>query len=223
MSEADTKIPRDESRCSFCGRLESETERLFSGQPLAKKGGVPTPFTCAVCVRQAQEKTLEVRELESDDRPWAEKMVREYFVTSQIVTGKSLVDTRELPGLVAIQNGSPVGLLHFQTKGSECEVVVLISDQPRRGIGKFLLRSLEDLAHKKNWERLWLFTSNDNLSAAALFESLGWEKVPVHKGAAREARSLKPEIPEREKDGTAVEDAVEFEKRVAGESHQSTQ
>jgi GNAT superfamily N-acetyltransferase len=127
-----------------------------------------------------------------------------------------LHDVPSLPGFVAERDGVPVGLLLYRIERDECEVVVLIAAVRREGIGHALLGAIEPIARRAGCRRLWLITTNDNRSGLAFYRAVGWTQVAVHRGAIREARRLKPEIPEFGEDGTPIEDEIEFEVNLEG-------
>lgn len=155
--------------------------------------------------------SLEVRELLDGDRPWAGALVARHLGSPRIVSRGSVHDSRELRGLVAETAGESVGLLQHRLEDRQCEVVVLIAMARRAGVGRQLVGAIVDLARARGCRRLWLVTTNDNRGAAAFYRALGWRQVAVHRGAVREARRLKPEIPELAADGTPIEDEIEFE------------
>jgi GNAT superfamily N-acetyltransferase len=159
---------------------------------------------------------VEVRELGIEDRPWAERLVSDHLASPRIVSRGVLHDARALPGLVAESEGARVGLLQYRVVGEELEVVVLIAAPPRRGAGRSLLRAAERLARSRGCTRLWLITTNDNRAAISFYRATGWRQAAVHRGAVREARRLKPEIPECAADGTPIEDEIEFELLLEG-------
>jgi GNAT superfamily N-acetyltransferase len=154
---------------------------------------------------------MEARELTIDDRAWAERLVSERFASTRIVSRGILHDARRLPGLIAEREGVPVGLLQYRVVGEQFEVVVLIAVSPREGVGRLLLRAAVPLARAHGCRRLWLITTNDNRAALSFYPAVGWRQAAVHRGAMRESRRLKPEIPEFASDGTPIEDEIEFE------------
>ena len=155
---------------------------------------------------------MKARELTIDDRAWAERLVSERFASHSIVSRGVLHDARTLPGLIAESQGVAVGLLQYRVLGEQFEVVVLIAIPPRRGVGRFLLREAEPIARSHGCKRLWLITTNHNTGAIAFYRALGWHQAAIHRGAMRESRRLKPEIPEFASDGTPIEDEIEFER-----------
>ena len=79
------------------------------------------------------------------------------------------------------------------------------------GVATSLLAHAEQVARGTGCRRLWLVTTNDNLSAIAFYQARGWRQVAIHRGAVAEARRLKPEIPEFGTSGLPKEDEIEFE------------
>jgi GNAT superfamily N-acetyltransferase len=159
---------------------------------------------------------MEVRDLTDDDRGWAEGLVSRLNASSRVVSRGVLHDTRGLPGLIAERDGIRVGLLHYHVVAGQFEVVVLVADPPRQGAGRSLLGAAERVARSRGCERCWLVTTNDNRAGLSFYRAIGWRQVAVHRGAVREARRLKPEIPEFAANGTPIEDEIEFELLLRG-------
>jgi ribosomal protein S18 acetylase RimI-like enzyme len=157
---------------------------------------------------------MQVRELLESDRPWASTLVAEHFGSPRVVSRGRVHDTRAFPGLVAEIDGASAGLLQYRVHDRQCEILVLIAVKPRAGAGRRLLEAVAQVAQAHGCRRPWLVTTNDNRGAIAFYRSVGWRQVAVHRGAVREARRLKPEIPERGEGGVPIEDEVELEIRV---------
>ena len=117
----------------------------------------------------------------------------------------------DLPGFLAEEDSTPVGLLLYHTGARGFEVVVLLSLQERTGVATQLLARAEQVARGAGCHRLWLVTTNDNLSAIAFYQARGWRHVATRRGAVAAARRLKPEIPEFGTSGLPKEDEIEFE------------
>ncbi|MCC7408456.1 MAG: GNAT family N-acetyltransferase [Phycisphaeraceae bacterium] len=120
-----------------------------------------------------------------------------------------------LPGLIAECAGQPAGLLTYCIENGELEIVTLQSLTPGAGVGASLFAAARDLAVTQRCTRLWLVTTNDNTPAIAFYKRLGMTHVATHRGAAQEARRLKPQIPEFGHEGTPIEDELEFELRLS--------
>ena len=154
---------------------------------------------------------MEIRELRTSDREWSNALLCEHFDSTRVVSLGRLHDAATLPGLVAVEDDIPVGSLHYSLNGDECEVVSLVVEQLRRGIGTALLKSVVELVKSSACSRLWLVTTNDNLAAQAFYRAAGWRCVAVHEGAIARSRLLKPEIPALGIDGIPLEDEIEFD------------
>lgn len=154
---------------------------------------------------------MKIRPLLPADLPWVESLVAEHFGSSRVVSRGVLHEARALPGLVAVHAGVPVGLLQYRVHPGGCEVVVLIAAIRRQGVGRALLQAVQPVARAAGCRRLWLITTNNNQAGLAFYRTLGWTQVAVHRGAVREARRLKPEIPETDAYGAPIEDEIEFE------------
>ena len=154
---------------------------------------------------------MQIRPLQSEDREWSNALVVSHFDSPQVVSRGRLHDAGELPGLVAISEGAQVGLLLYRIDVDGFEVVVLIAERPRVGIGRALLTAALESARTAGCPKAWLVTTNDNLAAKAFYEALGWRLVAIHRGEIARSRLLKPEIPEFGLDGIPIDDELEFE------------
>src|SRR6266571_3370244 len=154
---------------------------------------------------------MEIRPVEVEDLPWVRRVVSGAFASPRIVSGGVLHVATDLPGFLAEEDGALVGLLLYHMGGREFEVVVPLSLQERAGVATHLLAQAEQVARGAGCRRLWLVTTNDNLSAIAFYQARGWRQVAIRRGSVAEARRLKPEIPEVGKNGLSKEDEIEFE------------
>jgi GNAT superfamily N-acetyltransferase len=137
-------------------------------------------------------------------------MVERHFRSTRLVTRGRLHDAKALPGLVAEWRGVPSGLLLYRLDGRQIEIVVLITEQTRRGMASRLVAALRRQAGAQGCRRIWLVTTNDNQAAIAFYRATGWQQVAIHRGAVSGARRLKPEIPQVSPAGVPIEDEIEF-------------
>jgi GNAT superfamily N-acetyltransferase len=165
---------------------------------------------------------VQIRPVTPSDRRWVTQTVSGHFASARIVSRGVLHDSNELPGLVAIQEGTPCGVLLYAIRDAECEVVVLISLVRRTGSAAELLGAVRGIARDAGCRRLWLVTTNDNQPAIDFYSGRGWFLKAVHKGAVTEARRLKPEIPHLGRNGVPIRDEFEFELLLSnsGASHE---
>lgn len=159
---------------------------------------------------------MRIRKIKADDIPWIKAIVTDCFGSPKVVSRGVLHDSGELPGFIAEEGSSRIGLLQYRIDNDECEVVILVSIERGRGVGTQLLKDVEDKATEAGCRRLWLITTNNNHSAMEFYRSAGWNQVAVHKGAVAEARKLKPEIPLVDEMGVPIEDEIEFERVLEG-------
>jgi ribosomal protein S18 acetylase RimI-like enzyme len=150
-----------------------------------------------------------VRPLRDDERDWARVRIAERWSSTIVVAHGVVYEPASLPGLVAEDDGHPVGLLTYNVEVDECEIVTIDAFDEGRGVGTALIDSIKGMGH----ERLWLITTNDNSRAQRFYEHVGFSLVRVHEGAVDHSRRLKPEIPLVSDDGTPIHDELEYEFR----------
>ncbi|MEM7019480.1 MAG: GNAT family N-acetyltransferase, partial [Pseudomonadota bacterium] len=90
-------------------------------------------------------------------------------------------------------------------------VVIMVSLKQGLGIGRQLLDAALQLAKEKGCQRAWLITTNNNSNAIKFYAANGWQQVAIHHHAVKEARRLKPELPEFDGNGVPIRDEIEFE------------
>ncbi len=161
---------------------------------------------------------VRIRDLEPDDRAWAEELLASHQGSRMTARLGELLDPLELPGLVAEADGARVGLATVhEAPGAGLELVTLHAAPQGAGVGTALLETVLQVAAASGHERLWLVTTNDNISAIHFYLRRGMRVARVHAGAVDADRALKPEIPPVNPDnGIAMHDLVELERPVAG-------
>ncbi len=107
-------------------------------------------------------------------------------------------------------------MLTYRVDAGACEITMIESFDPGRGIGSALLRAVVDAARAAGADRVWLVTTNDNLRARAWYERRGFRVTAVREGAVDEARAAVeavdpavergdgPPDPRRDRDGAAA-------------------
>jgi GNAT superfamily N-acetyltransferase len=119
-----------------------------------------------------------------------------------------LIDVLDRPGLVAVADGSLIGLLTYDPQPAECELVALVASVRGTGIGSSLLAALRELVPDRP---IWLVTTNDNLDALRFYQRRGFLLRTVRPGAADEARrTIKRAIPEIGAYGIPLRDEIEL-------------
>jgi ribosomal protein S18 acetylase RimI-like enzyme len=154
---------------------------------------------------------ISLRPLDNSDRAWATRFLMQEAGSARVVSRGILHQADALPGLIAILNGDPVGLLTYQIDGPEMEVVTLHARPQRIGAGSLLLDGAKTVARQAGCGRLWLITTNDNQPAIDFYVRRGMKLVAIHKDALAASRRIKPETPLIGIDGGHITDELEFE------------
>jgi GNAT superfamily N-acetyltransferase len=157
---------------------------------------------------------MDIRSVTPEDQPWIRDLLSAHFASPRVVSRGVLHQADELPGLVAVRDESPIGVLLYDCRGDQCEVVVLIAIEEGRGVATALLEAVKSVALAGSCRRMWLITTDDNTPAIDFYQRRGWTKVATYHGAMAESRRLKPELPEIGRDGIPIRDEIEFERRL---------
>jgi len=152
-----------------------------------------------------------LRPLEASDRNWEGRFLAQEAGSARVVSRGILHQADTLPGLVAILNGDPIGLLTYWIDEPDMEVVTLHARPQRIGAGSVLLEGAKTVGKQAGCTRLWLITTNDNQPAIDFYAKRGMRLVAIHKEAVTESRRTKPEIPLVGIGGVRITDELEFE------------
>jgi ribosomal protein S18 acetylase RimI-like enzyme len=155
--------------------------------------------------------SLHITSLDDTNRRWAHELIAQQWGGMTMVSRGQLYDMRAFPGLVAILEGERVGLLTYRIEGAQCEVMSLDSLREGLGIGRALLREVQDIARSAGCRRLWLITTNDNLHALRFYQRWGFTLAALHVNALAASRALKPSIPLIGIDDIPLRDEIELE------------
>ncbi len=154
--------------------------------------------------------SLQIRPITPADRAWIGQFMVEHWGAEIVVAHGVIYRPDELPGFVAEAGGRLVGLATYHVDGDACEVVTIDSLMTGRGVGTALLEAVADTARAAGCRRLWLVTTNDNLSALRFYQRRGLRLVAVRPNAIEAARTLKPQIPLIGADGIPIRDEIEL-------------
>jgi GNAT superfamily N-acetyltransferase len=126
-----------------------------------------------------------------------------------------LFHTAYLDGFKAIEDGEIIGILHYQLRGSECEILTLASLQEGQGVGTALIATLEGLAKINGCRKLSLITTNDNLHALRFYQRRGFQLTALYPHQVEQSRKLKPVIPMIGDYGIPIRDEILLEKDLS--------
>ncbi len=157
------------------------------------------------------EHSFEIRDLLPEDKAWVQRVLRQYWASTEQVTMGKKFQADELPGIVAVRDGSEVGLLTYNIEGDQCEIVTHNSMAGHGGIGSCLLTGVRNKAREMGCKRLWLVTTNDNTPAMRFYQRRDFDIVGFHRNAVTEGRKLKSSIPDVGIDGIPIRHEIEME------------
>lgn len=152
-----------------------------------------------------------VREITEADRPFVQSVLRRYWASLIQVSKGRRHQADELPGFLAMRDDEIVGMLTYDIRGDECEIVTHNSLAGHGGIGSCLMAAVRAKARESGCKRLWLVTTNDNTSAIRFYQRRDFNLAAVHRDAVKLARTLKPEIPDIGMDGIPIRHEIELE------------
>jgi RimJ/RimL family protein N-acetyltransferase len=80
-----------------------------------------------------------------------------------------------------------------------------------------LIDTAKQRARQAGCQRLWLITTNDNLTALRFYQKRGFTLAALHRNALKQSRKIKPEIPLVGNHGIPLRDEIELEMILDGE------
>jgi GNAT superfamily N-acetyltransferase len=159
----------------------------------------------------SKELKFQVRRCNEEDHEWICGYLAKEWGSSIIVTRGVIHKADILPGFIAESEGERRGLLTYNLKNTDCEIISLNSDIEKQGIGSALINVLKVELLKTGCRRLWLITTNDNTNAIEFYKRRGFRIATIHRNAIEESRKLKPEIPLTGMNGIPIKDEIEME------------
>ncbi len=154
---------------------------------------------------------MNVRELGPDDRGWLQQYIRDRWGSEiQAFRGK-VVRPAEFPGLVAEDDGTPLGVATLTFDGDECEIVTLNAEPKHRGTGSALVEAVAVHARSRGCRRVRVTTTNANLDALRFYMRRGFRLAEMRVGAVDRSRELKTGIPQTGAYGIPMHDELELE------------
>ncbi len=147
------------------------------------------------------------------------KDVQAFFQThwgsTEMVISSGIYDCSTLEGFAFLNDTHAIiGLVTYEIRGAECEIISLDSLEEGKGIGSCLVTAVEEQARQHHCTVVSLITTNDNLHALKFYQKRGYSLVEVLPNAVERARALKPEIPFIGHDGIPIRDEIRLQKEA---------
>ncbi len=154
---------------------------------------------------------MKIREKESKDQPWIEKILDERWGgEGRVVAHGEIFDVRLLPALIG---GEQEGLATYQIRRTNiAELITLDAVTAKQGVGTALIEALVSRLRVEGVSVLRVTTTNDNLDALRFYQRRGFRITAVRPGAVDEARRVKPSISEIGEYGIPIRDEIELER-----------
>ncbi|MEA4824737.1 MAG: GNAT family N-acetyltransferase [Clostridiaceae bacterium] len=144
-------------------------------------------------------------------RSQVDALIEKEWAGPLVVTKGKIIDTRQCPGFVAVQNATLLGYITYQINGAQCEITVLESLVSEKGIGSALIKAVIETAKQAGCSRVWLITTNDNTHAIRFYQRFGFQLANVHINALERSQELKLSIPMTGIDDIPILHEFEFE------------
>lgn len=153
--------------------------------------------------------------IQDSDREEIAAFVEHHWHSKKVMSRGRAFYPHEEDGFIERRGGAIAGLLTFRVdEDSGMEILTLNSLLEGEGIGSAMMLDAIEEARDRGCTKLWLTTTNDNLSGLRFYQRLGFRMIQVNAGAVDEARQIKPEIPEVGEDGIAIHDEIVMELQV---------
>ncbi|MCP4594078.1 MAG: GNAT family N-acetyltransferase [bacterium] len=151
------------------------------------------------------------RRIQDDDRQVIAEFIEHHWHSKVVVSQGKSYHPHELDGLIDWRDDSIAGLVTWLHEEDELQLLTLNSVLAGQGIGSALMLMAIDYAREKDLGKVWLTTTNDNLSAIGFYQRLGFRLTAVNVGVVDEARKIKPQIPETGQKGIPIHDEIVLE------------
>ena len=158
--------------------------------------------------------TLQIKVLNETDQGQVSKIVKSLWGDETIFAHGEVFHTPALSGLKALDGDEIVGILHYQLRGQECEILTLASLKKGQGIGSALLLEVERIAGKEGCCLLSLITTNDNLNALGFYQKRGFHMAALAVDQVTKSRKQKTSIPLIGDNGIPIRDEIRLEKSL---------
>jgi len=152
-----------------------------------------------------------VRSIHTSDRDWIESLIRSRWGSEIVVAKRRVLRPAELDGFAAFKGKDPIGLPTYRIEGFDCEIVTIDSTVEGVGIGCALIQAVKKKAKARGCKRLWLITTNDNLTALGFYQKRGFHLTALYPDALEASRKLKPQISMKAANGIPIRDELELE------------
>jgi GNAT superfamily N-acetyltransferase len=158
--------------------------------------------------------SLKINNIRQPDLDTVLEIVTHLWGDTFVVVHGDIFHIADLPGLKAVIEDQIVGILHYQIRDRDCEILTLASLIEGQGIGSALLDAIESIAQTAKCDQLSLITTNDNLHALGFYQRRGFHLSALYPGRMMRAREIKPSIPLVGNHNIPIRDELKLEKSI---------
>jgi ribosomal protein S18 acetylase RimI-like enzyme len=155
-----------------------------------------------------------IRRLTPGDAGEAERVVNAVLGSRHQARLDEVIDVLACPGLGMWKDGRLVGLATYVIDGEAAEIAALgvLEEYRGRRIAAALVEATMAEIARAGVRRVWVVTTNDNLTALATYQRHGFRLVELRPGAVDRARAAKPSIPVVGRHGIPMRDELVLER-----------
>ena len=160
-------------------------------------------------------KPFEIRPKTDQDNPNLTIITDKDWGGNPLIVHNEKVFLETLEGFLAIQDEKIIGLILFRRFSDAWEIILFETYTKFTGIGTQLLHKLLDHAKNQNCKKMDVMTTNDNMDALRFYQKRGFTICGIHLDIVKQARELKPSIPELGDYGIAIRDEILLTHQIA--------
>ncbi|WIY60150.1 GNAT family N-acetyltransferase [Bacillus arachidis] len=155
---------------------------------------------------------IQIQKITEEMRGTIALFMRENWGSTLMVSRGRAHQLDQLPGFIAIEDNRIIGIITYEIRGNDCEIVSLDSFKEKKGTGTKLVEYVIDIAKKQCCKKVWLITTNDNTNALRFYQKRDFIMTNLYVDAVKEARKIKREIPLIGYDNIAISHEIQLEK-----------
>lgn len=138
--------------------------------------------------------TITYRQVEPQDAQVIKNLMSKHWGGEPLIIRGQAYYPSKLPGIFALEDTKIIGLLFYEIKNHECEIVVFEVFDKFKGIGTQMLNKLIEIAKNLHCTRIFLMTTNDDLDALRFYQRRGFHLCGIHFNTHAKAKELKPNL-----------------------------
>lgn len=158
---------------------------------------------------------FKIRKTNEADKEWIRNFLKNSWGSERIVSQNKIYYPAKFPGFLAVKDKKYLGLIIYELKNKNCQILVIEAIAKYKGIGTSLIARVKKEAKRQKCKKLWLNTTNDNVDALRFYQRRGFSIKAIYPDAVTyERKKLKPEIPLIGDHSIPIKDEIELEMKL---------